>query len=817
VYLAHVVVFAACAAGLSLGARRDRRARHLALYFLLIASEFADRLLLRLSVPLPGAADVLVTLAHVQVEAFLPYVLWLFVREFPRVPAAARHARLPRLALPVSFAVGLTLMAVNLIHAAGLLAGSSSPLFRATGAFSRFENHTLYQATLFVLMLPTLPFLIRKARQAAQDERRRVRLLLLGLVAGSAPMLTAVVLMSFWPAADAALSRPAVFRWLEVLVYTGTLSIPIATAYAVLVQHALDVRLVVRKAVQYALARYTVIAAAVAPLVVLVILLFTHRHQSLAGLMSGPAGLLLSAVALLGFALLGLRGRTLAWIDRRFFREHYDAAQTLHALVEGSRNVPDVAQLEELLLREVDRAFHVESGALLVRAPGADRLVSPSARCRPLAAHSELARVLAAEGGPLPVQLAVPDSLTRRLPREDRQWLADGGVRLLLPLVHDSGELSGILVLGAKRSELPYSREDRLLLATVASSAGAALEDRISSAPAPDQAEAHDRVAAECERCGVVRPGDQRQCSECGGRMLPCKAPLLLGGKFRLESRIGRGGMGVVYLATDLHLGRRVAVKTLPWVAPYLSVRLRREARAMAAVSHPNLALIYGIEFFHGIPILIVEYLPGGTLADQLRRGKLPWIKVLALGAALAEAVDRIHAGGILHRDIKPSNVGFAADGTPKLLDFGLARAVDAARGLDLDTPASVESGSGETDELTGGGAIAGTVAYLSPEAINGEPPDPSFDIWSLSLVLYEAIAGTNPIQGAAREDTVSNVLYREIPDVRRFTPACPAPIAEFFRGALNGDRDRRPATGQELARELRALLEQAVQPTSAS
>jgi hypothetical protein len=524
--------------------------------------------------------------------------------------------------------------------------------------------------------------------------------------------------------------------------------------------------------------------------------------------MSGPVGLLLTAVAVIGFALLGLRRRTLAWIDRRFFREHYDAAQTLHALVEGSRNVADAARLEELLLREVDRAFHIESGALLVRGPRADLLVSPSARCRPLSADSELARLLAAEGHPLPIQLARPDSVVRSLPREDRQWLADGGVGLLLPLVRDSGELSGILVLGPKRSELPYSREDRLLLATVASSAGVALEDRIGSAPAMEATAAHDGVAAECERCGVVCSGDQRQCPACGARMIPCKAPLLVGGKFRLESRIGRGGMGVVYLATDLHLGRRVAVKTLPWVAPYLSVRLRREARAMAAVSHPNLALIYGIEFFQGIPILIVEYLSRGTLADRLRGGKLPWVDVLALGATLAEAVDRIHTAGILHRDIKPSNVGFAADGAPKLLDFGLARAVDAARGLDLDTPVSIDSGSSETDELTGGGAVAGTVAYLSPEAINGDPPDPSFDIWSLSLVLYEAIAGTNPIQGLAREETVSNILYRELPDLRRFTPACPIPVAEFFHDALHGDRERRPATGHALAQQLQALGE---------
>lgn len=806
-----------------LGGREDRRASRLALYFLLISSEFADRLLLRLALPLPTAADPLLLLGHTQVEAFLPYVLWLFVRDFPRAPATRWSRRLTHTALRVSFAAGVVLLLLNLTHAAALVAGWQASLLRAVAPFGRFETHTLYHASLFVLMLPTLPFLVWKARKAAPDEGRRVWLLLTGLVAGSAPMLVAVVVMTFWPAADRALSEPRVFRWLEVLVYTGTLSIPLMTAYAVLVQHALDVRLVVRKAVRYALARYTVLAAAVAPIAILVILLFVNRHQSLAGLMSGPAGLLLAAAATLGFVMLGLRGRILAGIDRRFFREQYDAAQTLHALVEGSRNVPDAIQLEELLLREIDRAFHLEGGALLIHAPGSDLLVSPSGRCRPLAAGSQLSRLLPAEGDTMPVQLAAADPVIGALPLEDRQWLADGGIRLLLPLVRSTGELGGVLALGAKRSELPYTREDRLLLATVAGAARVALEERMLSLSRAGRASDADRVAAECEACGAVHPAEQRQCPDCLGRMVPSKVPLTLRGKFRLEARIGRGGMGVVYRATDLHLGRQVAVKTLPWVAPYLSVRLRREARAMAAVSHPNLATIYGIEFFHGIPILVVEYLAGGTLADRLSDWRLPWADAVALGVTLAEAVDRIHDAAILHRDIKPSNVGFTADGTPKLLDFGLARAMDAARSPDLYAPTTVEagehedaSGSSDSDGLTGAGAIAGTVAYLSPEAINGEPPEPSFDIWSLCVVLFESIAGTNPMQGDVRAQTVSNVLFEEVPDIRRYAPSCPPAVAEFFREALHRDPNRRPPSGRALARRLRGLREQ-LEPSPAA
>ena len=536
-------------------------------------------------------------------------------------------------------------------------------------------------------MLPALAFLAWKRRQAEESERRRVGLLLAGLVAGAAPMLVIVTLMSFWPAADEALSQPRVFGWLELLVYAGTLSVPATTAYAVLVRHALDVRLVVRKAVRYALARYTVLLAAVAPLAILLVLLFAHRDQSLARLLTGPRGVLLLAAGALGLLTLAVRRRILTAVDRRFFREQYDAARTLHALAEGSREAGDAAELEDVLVREIDRALHVESGALLVLAPDTEVLVSPARRCRPLAATSSLADMASKTAGPVIVPLPGADPAFETLPLEEREWLSDAGFRLLLPMLGHGRELLGLLALGEKRSELPFTSEDRLLLSTVAQSARGTLAERLRGASGGEAGDDADRPAAECGTCGALAPADQRECPRCPGRMQVSKVPLTLHAKFRLEARIGRGGMGVVYRATDLNLGRLVAVKTLPWVAPYLSTRLRREARAMAAVAHPNLAMIYGVEFFRGVPMLVVEYLAGGTLADRLRRGPLPWPDALALGATLAEVVDRMHVAGILHRDIKPSNVGFTAEGVPKLLDFGLARAIEAVRELDRTEP----------------------------------------------------------------------------------------------------------------------------------
>jgi serine/threonine-protein kinase len=361
---------------------------------------------------------------------------------------------------------------------------------------------------------------------------------------------------------------------------------------------------------------------------------------------------------------------------------------------------------------------------------------------------------------------------------------------------------------------VPFTREDRLLLSTLASSAARALEDKLRGGPGLPVDE--ERAATECVACGAIAPAAAGPCVQCGGRMETSKVPLTLRAKFRFEQRIGRGGMGVVYRATDVHLGRQVAIKTLPWVAPYLAGRLRREARAMAVVSHPNLAVIHGVEFFQGIPMLVVEYLAGGTLADRVRERPLPWRDAVVLGATLAEAVDRIHEAGILHRDIKPSNVGFTADGTPKLLDFGLARSTEAADGggIQLSAPWAIEavpagaSGGSDSEGPTFSGAIAGTAAYLSPEAVKGQAPDPSFDLWSIAVVVYEAIAGTNPVLGGSREGTGQRVSFAQIPDIRERVPDCPAPVAEFFRVALHPSPKRRPATGRALAGQLRSLLE---------
>jgi serine/threonine protein kinase len=320
--------------------------------------------------------------------------------------------------------------------------------------------------------------------------------------------------------------------------------------------------------------------------------------------------------------------------------------------------------------------------------------------------------------------------------------------------------------------------------------------------------------ATRCPGCATMWPSATTHCS-CGSTTVEAALPLIVNGKFRVDRFIGAGGAGVVYHAVDITLDRPVAIKTLPAIRLEHASRLRREARAMANVLHPNLALIYGAEHWKGTPLLIFEYLDGGTLLDSLRSGPLTIDETIDLGTLLADALDRVHASGVLHRDVKPGNIGYSSQGVPKLLDFGLAAILDRSR--DLRTPPAVlPSDYLMIEELTWGlhpstsltvtQQLIGTPLYLSPEALAGRDPEPSFDLWSLSMVLYEAAAGRHPFAGNSVIEVVKKIQRGPIPDIRRLRPDCPAVFAAFLNDSLSHAAAQRPATAADLRARLRWL-----------
>jgi serine/threonine-protein kinase len=284
-------------------------------------------------------------------------------------------------------------------------------------------------------------------------------------------------------------------------------------------------------------------------------------------------------------------------------------------------------------------------------------------------------------------------------------------------------------------------------------------------------------------------------------------------GKFRFERRIGAGGMGVVYQAVDLALGRTVAIKTLPQLSPEYATRLRREARAMAAVSHPNLAPIFGAETWRGTPMLVCEFLRGGTLAGRLRTGWLGIDEALTVAVSIAAAVEYIHGVGILHCDIKPSNIGFTDERSPKLLDFGLARIAQDVPLAVFDPVATTQSASQaiamSPTGLSGGSGthhLIGTPLYMAPEAIRGERPSDIFDLWGVAVVLFEMLTGQTPYRGQTVPQIYEAIARGPVPDVRALRSDCPAALAVFLQGALSADRGRRPANARALTAVLQDL-----------
>lgn len=777
--------------------------------------------------PPDAVAAALTFAAGLQVEAFLPVCLWLFAREFPRSASFSRATTAATIVARVSLVVGSVIFAGNLV-------GRLYPATRevAGGLLQLLEksDYGFFWAAIFLLILPAFPFIAWKARRAEAAERRRAGLFVAAFILGLGPIFLEVVLEALIPPYARWIRRPAGLLIGGLVFYPLLLSIPLTTAYSVTVHRVLDVRLIVRRALQYLLARYVIMVLAALPFAGLLIHLYRHRTEPVGELLAGAGGIFFLSGAALGLVALRMRGRLLPAIDRRFFREQYDARRILGDLVRQSRSAESPDGLASLLEQKIDEALHLDTIAVLVLDGPSDAFVSPSHRSPPLAASSSLAAFTAGSSQPLDVDLEAPGATLARLPESDRRWLAEGGFRLLIPLLASDGSPLGLIALGGKRSELPYAKEDRTLLADIAVSGSMALEHLImrSSGAFSDSGDGRsdeergwaaagsDEPAGECTTCSLLHPATTTSCGSCGTPLIPARVPFVLHGKFRMDRRVGAGGMGVVYQATDLLLGRPVAIKTLPRLSPERSLRMRREARAMAAVAHPGLALIFGAETWRGTPLLVLELLEGGSLGDRLRERRLAVGEVLELGIALSAAVAVLHRAGILHRDIKPSNIGYTRDGQPKLLDFGLARILESDReAVDggaptLDVDPAVSQGETLTETLrTSDGRLVGTPLYMSPEATLGETPDPSFDLWALALVLWEALTSRHPFADANRSGTRDRILAAHLPDLRELRPECPERVAEFFASALHRRPSRRPPTADELGRRLAVLRDE--------
>jgi len=279
---------------------------------------------------------------------------------------------------------------------------------------------------------------------------------------------------------------------------------------------------------------------------------------------------------------------------------------------------------------------------------------------------------------------------------------------------------------------------------------------------------------------------------------------------YRIFERIGHGGMGVVYRADDLQLGRAVALKFLPEELakdPQAFERLHREARAASALNHPNICGTYEVGEYQGQPFLVMELLRGVTLREKINKKPVDSAPLINLGIQIADALDAAHSKGIIHRDIKPANVFVTETGVVKILDFGVAKLVPARlRGGSMGTSSgSTNTGLGD-ESLTQSGALVGTVAYMSPEQARGERLDGRTDVFSLGVVLYEMATGRQAFTGETTAVIFDAILNRSPAPPLHLNPILPEELDRCINKCLEKDSDLRYQSAAELRADLKRL-----------
>lgn len=781
VYAALCAAFSFVGIALVLSNRSDVRAAWLGGVLLLLAVPLTSALLSRIPVDL------------VRPDIFAPAFLWFFVTEFP--------SRLGARTLTAARAAGVVCAAIAFVIAVANVSIMFEPLseagdWRRVVAIGARSPRSRYWMFFVVGAAAAFAALVARMIRSRGSDRFRSRVFVTGLLIGITPLLLQVLAEQSYPPFGQWSHSPNIEPWVASVLFGALATIPFMTAYSVLYDRIVETRIALQVAVQYALARWVVIVCTSVPFIALGIYLYERRTESLAELFGGSRAILLTAAVAGGAATVRTRYRLIRAVERRFFRESYDTHDLMASVLSDELLSQEPAKVAEGLASVVDATMHAAAD-LFVLDPRGAALIDPRNRRSQLAVDSMLVNLALADARPMDIDPR--DGAMARLPLTERQWLEANGYRLLIALRSREGVPIGLIAFSSKLSGLAFSTSERQTIAAFAAPLAMAIDnERLRRNPASEEP-----PAIECQRCSRLLDRGADRC-ECGATTLVVgAAPRSLRGVYRLESRIGAGGMGVVYKGVDLSLRREVAIKTLPPTSDEHATKLRKEAHAMASLDHRHLAVIYGLETWRGIPFLIEEYLAGGTLADQLRARVLKIDEGLDLVIALADVLAHVHAQGIVHCDIKPSNIGFTQFGVVKLLDFGLAHLLRGPEHTLLTTITDAVAAQSATSVIVTDHGVMGTPPYMSPEAIHGARPIPSFDLWSLAVVLYEVLAGRRPFSGTTAGEVFQSIALGQFAPLHSLRPDCDPAISALVDRALARNLRDRPADAVTLRKEL--------------
>ena len=737
-------------------------------------------------------------------------IIGLAVLYFPtRAPILDRYpwiyAALMALAAPM--------LAVSLLSAAFLLGIDAARPLLGWFAAHGWTFEASFALALAANLLIVVEGVDRFRHTIDANERRRIQI----VVFTGVPAVFAYAIKIGVPLLSSFAGRTVELPWpieliLQVIILLPAFGLP----YAVAVRRVFSPRTVLRRSLQYALARRTLSVVALLPIAALLFSLL-YDNRPLADILSGEPLFYAGGLAL-AITAIRYRDKAQRWLDRQFFRTEYDGREILVSLASRIPFETDPRELVAMVITQVDSAVQPES--ITVLAGEGERLEVISgvrSNLTPLARDGGLATLLRWSDEPFEVFLDDERSPVARLPASDRAWLETHQVALLVPVLAGTGDaraLIGVLVLGAKRSEEPYTGEDRRLLSGIAAQMSVALDlSRLrrrasgsftvisptdTSTPtrlAPRDAAAGLTVGMcpHCHRC-VEITGEGR-CPDDDIDLQPLPGiPPIIDGKYRIDAMVGRGGMGAVFRARDVRLERDVAIKVIraDMVSdPESRARFRREAQIVARLQHPAIVTVFDYgNLADGAAFIVMEFVNGEDLRSVLKREHtIEQARAVDLIGGVALGVEAAHQSGVLHRDLKPENILLPAKGSgPKVLDFGVAKITDHRVG-------------DAAGMMTHGATIIGTPAYMAPEQLRGEPLDQRADVYSLAVVTFEALTGVLPFGAGTFFDVGARQVHGPaLADLGRM----PAPLAAVISRALSLERDLRPATARALAEELR-------------
>jgi len=605
---------------------------------------------------------------------------------------------------------------------------------------------------------------------ADATHRRRLKWIVYGTIFGLGPLFVETAARTLLAALGFAyLSNTTTYQFFYRLTTTAPIIVPVAFGYAIARHRLLGVHVVVRRGLQYLFARNVLRLALSLPVLGLVYTFASNADKTVAQVLLERSAYFYGFLLVAGVVSVNYRVQMTDWLDRKFFREAYNQEKILLALVERLKSCESVAEISRLVCDRVQLALHPRVVHIFYRDPdqrdfslgysssGAAGVVIPEDFAT-IALMQERSRVL-----------ELPTARGSVLPSSEDEWFRTLGVTMLIAMKGAEHRLCGLLLLGDKKSEEAYSPSDRELLQAIAGQAAIVWENLWLKEGMRREQKIRRDVLAHVDSRGMNLLKECPACGTCFDRtdeLCPAdRTPLVLtvpvertvDGRYRLERRLGRGGMGVVYEAFDLRLRRPVAVKVLRGAlfgAQDALRRFEREAQASGRLNHPNVVGMhdYGVIGSDGA-YLVMELLRGSTWRDALNRsGSLDAATLAVWLDQVLNGLDAAHRFGLVHRDLKPENLMVcpSADDSRvvKILDFGLAKNQFSQR----EAETTVVS-------LTAPGTLLGTYTYMSPEQLSGATVDARSDLFAIGVIAVESMTGQRPFRGKTLTDLVRAVL----------------------------------------------------------